>query len=188
MLDTTIKRLVAIFAIVFLASCASETSIYTETNIENDSYQTFSWPKQGPMFVRSDYPIADEIGMEVRQQIKTKLETKGYRFIEDQSQADLVVLFSIGAQNKVKAEKAPSYFSENGRWGSEFLEVVGDQDVKTYVEGSLAIDIFDRERRQQVWFGAAKKKLDVSDKRSDLSEVSRHVSEILSKLPDAEQS
>ncbi|MFT6702153.1 MAG: hypothetical protein ACJAUM_002024 [Pseudomonadales bacterium] len=100
------------------------------------------------MFVQSDYAVNPMAGKVLMQNIKSQLETKGYRYVEDRTAADVAVIFSIGARDKVEYANQQNLFPENARWGGEFAdETLMEPRQTQYVEGILAIDVFDIQKK-----------------------------------------
>lgn len=84
-----------------------------------------------------------------------QLKAKGLREVLEDAKPDLVVLYWIGAKDKVSVETVPSsrvvwsrydpYWG--GRWGRTYDEVV----VQNYTEGTLIVDLIDAAKKQLVW-------------------------------------
>ncbi|WP_412970783.1 DUF4136 domain-containing protein [Glaciecola sp. MF2-115] len=185
------KALMTLGAVLTLTACAVEPALMVNTESKQavQNYTTFSWVKDDPMFINGDFQPSQEISATLMESIKAELETKGYRFTEERTNADLVVLFSVGANEKIEFKKHPNYFSENARWMSNFQDGdVGEvTEVKVLLAG-IAIDIFDREKREAVWYGSAKRKLNTQDEAVnalDSDDLSKSVQVLLTEFPKA---
>lgn len=185
------KTLLTLGTVMALAACAVEPALMVNTESKQavQNYTTFSWVKDDPMFINGDFQPSPQMSAKVMESIKKELETKGYRFTEERANADLVVLFSVGANEKTEFEKFPNYFSENARWMSNYQDGdVGEVTKVTVLHAGIAIDVFDREKREAVWYGSAKRKLKEHDEASailDPEGLSKSVQVLLTEFPKA---
>jgi hypothetical protein len=185
------KTLLTLGTVLALTACAVEPALMVNTEAKQavQNYSTFSWVKDDPMFVHGDFQPSPDISATLMESIKNELETKGYRFTEERTNADLVVLFSVGANEKTEFEKYPNYFSENARWMSNYQDGdVGEVAKVKVLHAGIAIDIFDREKREAVWYGSAKKKLKEEDEAMavlDPKGLSKSVQALLTEFPEA---
>jgi hypothetical protein len=187
-----ISRLTLVFAtILTLASCAVEPVLVVNTESKQDleNYKTFSWVKNDPMYINGYIQPSEEASTAAMERIKSVLETKGYRFIDERANADFVVLFSVGASETTVFEKYPNYFSENLRWMSEFQDGGVEEVAQVKVlNAGIAINVFDREKREALWFGSAKKRLKEYHEASNLidsEDLSESVQALLTEFPKA---
>ncbi|MBW2714236.1 MAG: DUF4136 domain-containing protein, partial [Deltaproteobacteria bacterium] len=96
---------------------------------------------------------------------------------------DLVLSFSLGAREKIRVDSYPvqSGYRYGPRHGDGWVS-----DVRQYTEGTLAIDVFDRETKEVVWHGWATKRISPekhSEKRKAI--VDRVVDNLLEEFPQA---
>jgi hypothetical protein len=185
------KALITVGASLALAACAVEPALMVKTESKQaiQNYTTFSWVKDDPMFIHGDFQPSPNISASVMERIKAELETKGYRYTEERANADLVVLFSVGANEKTEFERYPDYFSENARWMSNYQNGdVGEVAKVKVLHAGIAIDIFDREKKEAVWYGSAKTKLkdhDETNSALDPEGLSKSVQVLLTEFPKA---
>lgn len=185
------KGILTLGAVLTLAACAVEPALMVNTESKQavQNYTTFSWVKDDPMFINGDFQPSSEVSATVMESIKNELETKGYRFTEERANADLVVLFSVGANEQTEFEKYPNYFSENARWMSNYQDGdVGELEKVKVLHAGIAIDVFDREKREAVWYGSAKKKLKTHDDAGNVLDsegLTKSVQVLLTEFPKA---
>jgi hypothetical protein len=112
---------------------------------------------------------------EVMQEIRPMLERKGFSEAGSAEQADLLVHFYAVIKNQ-RDFVPPAY--RIGRWGR--AHVVRPGRVVGYKEGTLVIDIVDRERKDLVWQGIGS---GVLDRREPAKNLIESVDQILEDFP-----
>jgi len=176
-----------------LPACSTTGQIVTDFDREQNfaAYQTFAWADERPMAVFGGRIIPPTIEPRVSSAIKAQLEAKGYRFVENVAKADFAVSFTIGTREGANVVQSPDYFLSNRpnwRWGMGYYPwmmptTVMRTEVREYTEGTLAIDIFDVERRAPVWHGAATRQLTRSQLRGEPGDIDGAVARILAGFP-----
>ena len=94
----------------------------------------------------------------IRRAVDGQLSARGYRKVGSAAEADLVVSFTIGSQQKTRAQQTggsmTSYYPDyaGGQWyGTSPVRVY------TYTGGTLSLEFYDRRSKQAVWVGWAAK-------------------------------
>ncbi|NQX94687.1 MAG: DUF4136 domain-containing protein [Erythrobacter sp.] len=169
-----IKRFaLAISASLSLAACATTASISSDYDPEQNfsGYRTFSWAGDHPMTVFGEAPIPPTAEPKIARAIKVELEAKGFNYTDDRASADFAVAFSVGTRSEERVTQVPTTFygnRTNWRWGRSYYpglyptlypQPATVSEVRVYNKGTLAIDIFDVERKSPVWHGAGVKTL-----------------------------
>ena len=169
-----IKRLaLTLIASLSLAACATTASFNSDYDPEQDfsGYKTFSWAGDDPMTVFGDLPIPATAEPKIERAIRAELESKGFTYVEDRTTADFAVSFTVGTRDEERVTQVPtSYYVNrtNWRWGRGYYPGLYPgiytspstiSETRTYTKGTLAIDIFDVERKSPVWHGAGVKTL-----------------------------
>lgn len=195
-------KVISLFAFAvlaaLLASCATTPTpkIFTDADPEQDfsGYQTFAWMGNQPMIVvgnRAANPVAQQ---RIATAIEQAFAAKGYRQLTDASEADFVIAFTVGARDKlvVSTHEIIGFYGRDWRWGRGYHGYMRPAGVTTrtqvstheYTEGSLAIDVFDGQRKSPVWHGMATKRLSPEDMQGDNSaSIKSAVQTILSSFP-----
>jgi hypothetical protein len=128
----------------------------------------------------------------VAKAIRAQLEAKGYRYVEDVTKADFAVSFTIGTRDGTDIVERPDYFWANRpswRWGVGYYPMlmppvpVTRTEVREYTEGTLAIDIYDVQRRSPVWHGAVTRQLSSKQLRGEPGDIEGGVTRILAGFP-----
>jgi hypothetical protein len=115
--------------------------------------------------------------------IKQELQRRGFVEATDPASSDMVVDFTLGAQERLDINSYPSAYAGPWLWGGPHWD--SNLSVRQYREGSLAIDIFDSRSRRPVWHGSIKKELTRSDIEQPGEAISSAVNSVLSKFPPA---
>ncbi|MDJ0979764.1 MAG: DUF4136 domain-containing protein [Erythrobacter sp.] len=163
----------ALVASLALAACASTASFSSDFDAEQDfsAYKTFSWAGDSPMTVFGEALIPPTAEPKIARAIQGELEAKGYRYVADRAEADFAVSFTVGTRSEERVTQVPTRFygnAANWRWGRPYYpglypalypQPATVSEVRVYNKGTLAIDIFDVERRSPVWHGAGVKTL-----------------------------
>lgn len=118
-------------------------------------------------YAQAPAPHAPVVGERVHAEIAKVMQEKGYREVSP-DQADMVVAFRTSGSSRSETTLSP------------------DPDVNYYVvrntiEGTLAIEIFDRSEHKVVWHGEGK--LDIADEREAPQAAARAVEAILARFP-----
>jgi len=142
---------------ILLSSCQTRPEIRTQAAPQADlaSYHTYGFmPK----------PSTDSAGYKtittqsIESAVSREMRARGYTLVPPSQQPDLLVNFAVKTHDKVESRPGATvgvgYGWGWGRWGWGGL---GDyyNDIRTVTDGSLTIDVVDRERNEAVWSGTA---------------------------------
>jgi hypothetical protein len=177
-----------LFALLGAAACASPIKTLHDSDPDADfaRYRSFAWlhqdrQEQGSAGLRSPYISALD-DRRVRDAVDDDLRAKGYRKESSVDEADLVVTYKVGREEKVQVRpSAGSSTVYTSRYGHGPWYGTSSVSVSTYTEGTLIIEFFDRSTRQGVWVGYAIKRLSRNDDRESL--IKRAVGAILESFP-----
>jgi len=176
-----------------LVSCASPIRTHFDRDASADfsAYRTFAWigpaplarAKQGSGAASFVSAIDDQ---RIRRAVEKDLRARGYRLVDSAEQADLVVAYSVGSEEKVRVHESPMRATLNpyptryryGPWLTDSSVI-----VQQYTEGTLTLEFYDRASEQAVWVGWASRRLSrVDDSQALISEA---VAGILVNFPAA---
>jgi Domain of unknown function (DUF4136) len=165
-----------------IAGCATivaDSDQYGQANFS--AYQTYGWIDGDPLMrPRGAEPSVSPLNVRrIQEAIESELSRKGYRKVEESLGADFVVSFTVGARDKIAVDSYPAPYRGPWEWGWYGHDV----DVRSYMEGTLSIDVFDGAKRQPVWHGWATKEVYESDVSNPAPVIKRAVSAILRKFP-----
>jgi hypothetical protein len=167
-----LRGLLVALPLLAIAACSSsppkpEVDYNQEFNFSNA--KTVAFYKNSGM-VSGDKPlqISDMERNRVDTALRIALENRGFNFVEDPKQADLLLSWHLSTQNKtdVRTYSSPSYggyyggynrYSRYNCWdcGMGHTEV----SVKDYTEGTFIVDMIDPAAQQSVWRGVTQSRL-----------------------------
>ena len=102
--------------------------------------------------------------------IRAQLESRGFDYASNAATADFLVSFTVGSREKIDREAYPSMSSGSGGRGGWATAYYGGGSAAAYLEGVLAIDMFDAAELRPVWHGVYGKTITDED-RNDMSDV-----------------
>lgn len=185
-----VNCLVAIGCLL-VAGCATTLTATTDYDpgVDFTTYSSFSWIDPNPL-IRSvtQRPLSPLVVQRLMADTRDLLEGRGLRFVEDPTEADLAVAFTIGSRDGIRVESFPTSSFQRGprgRRGSTWGGYWGGSTVRTrtYTEGQLAVDLFSVAEARPVWHGTTASRVTRSD-REDPSELIRQALEaILAEFP-----
>jgi len=161
---------------LILMGCAStKVAVDYDKTADFSVYKTFFLVPPKPTAERQAAAKNPFLKKEILNEIRPILEKKGYIEAASQDEADFLVVFYTQIQNQ-RDYVPPTY--RVGRWGRTWVARPGH--VVHYKEGTLAIDMVDREKKDLVWQGVGK---DVIDRNNPSSNLVAAVEKILEKFP-----
>ncbi len=167
-----LRGLLVALPLLAIAACSSsppkpEVDYNREFNFSNA--KTVAFYKNSGM-VSGDKPlqISDMQRNRVDTALRTALENRGFNFIDDSKQADLLLSWHLSTQNKtdVRTYSSPSYggyyggynrYSRYNCWNCGMGQT--EVSVKDYTEGTFIVDMIDPGAQQSVWRGVTQSRL-----------------------------
>lgn len=179
------KRMACWMVLALLTGCAARM----ETHVDHDvaqvftAYHTYAWLGDDPQLNagRSDYRVSPLNRRRVIDAIEAQLASKGFVKAPDRASADFVVAYTIGARDKLEVTTFPPPYNGGWGWGRRYFGP--EVDAQGYVEGTLAIDIFDRRSHRPVWHGWARKRVTEDDREHAAEQIDAAVKMMLSSFP-----
>ena len=170
-------------AVIFAVAACTTVRPHADylLNFDFSEYQTFMWISDEPLIRPSGQsdPFASPLDLQrIQRAIESELTAKGFRQVDDPSQADFAVSFTIGTRDKIDTFVYPGYY--DGRWSSRYW---GTMKVRSYTEGVLAIDIFDQALKEPVWHGGIQKRVTGSQIDNPGELIKTGVAAILQQFP-----
>ncbi|MBI5138026.1 MAG: DUF4136 domain-containing protein [Nitrospirae bacterium] len=173
------EALAALLATAALcAACAATVQVRTDYDDSADfsRYATYSWMGEDVRPLKQLErmgPAGDSlVRKRLQRAVGEALSSKGFREVRE-SQADLLVAFHLAVRHKVDVTDLPYRHPHNWAYHTQ---------VTYYDEGTLVIDLIDREQRQLVWRGTATQVL-ADDNAASRERIDRAVAEIIARFP-----
>lgn len=174
------SSLVAAAGLLLLASaCGPSIDVRSDFNPEVDfsKLHTFAWM---PVATETGDPRADSpiLAGRVRRATVAEMKAKGFREVLPKDSPDFYVTYQAAIDHKMSVRSTPTYVGGVGYagygyrgwggrpWGGPVGYVGNETSVKQYDQGTLIIDVIDRERDDLIWRGSAQAKLRKDDDRS----------------------
>jgi hypothetical protein len=184
----------AILVLLTLTGCSTSKSFKTyhdyNPNIDFRGYQTFSFISDNPMIVGGTaQPVSPLLQTHIMNAIRSDLSRKGFRYVSDPDEANMVISFTIGSRDQIKVDQYPAsyqmgYGSYYRPWGYGFGPVYGTETrVRQYTEGQLAIDIFDVKSKTPAFHGSSSTRITDADRSDPELLTAQIVAETLSSFP-----
>ena len=198
------KTVITILFGALIAGCSSSAPLRTSSDFNPDidisNYKSFSWIAEKP-YIPSGTFLADSNRDRISTHIYNEFRNKGYVFVSDPMAADFVVSYTVGSRKEINAKSFPTYYRSGWNWGASYWGGGGvyvpvtyssgsrytgtSTNIRTYTEGTLAIDVFDVKKAQPAWHGVALKEITSSDRQNPRSIIQEAVTKILAKFPPA---
>lgn len=156
-----LKILLLTFFVATNYSCRTTYNITSdqENDVDFEKYKTYSILNHDHGFPRGANPINHQ---RIDRAVEFNMQALGY---ESNRNSDLWVAWFIKVEDKTQVERYHQYYS---RW-----KTFNNFNVYAYKEGSLIIDIIDRETKMVVWHGKATSQ--VYDDMPDIDEKIKNV-------------
>lgn len=183
-----IKSLSAVCVITLLAACAStykaKVNFDKNEQIDTSQYKTFTWLNKDKALAA---PVGFNLVMKVR--IDTAIEeafmAKGYKMVEDDSNADFAISYTVGSRDKIRIEHLPPTYRVGFGWGNRYFstyQLSSETHVRNYSEGKLAIDVFDVATKQPAWHGWAVKRISNAEQNDPSATIRSVVEEVVNQF------
>ncbi len=188
------NRHLMVLILVLLAIAACESPIHAtfdvDPNADLSRYASYAWiPTEsaaGAGVARHGGYVSPLERQRIERAVEHELAAMGYTKAARPSQADLLVAYAVGKQQKTQVRsvggRSDTYYASHRRgvaYGGPTTQ------LRSYEEGTLIVEFYDRATSQAVWVGVASKRLTRGD---DSEEVLRAaVAAILEPFPSRAQ-
>jgi hypothetical protein len=178
----------AALLVLALAGCATSPTIRSDYDTSTDfaAYHSFGFAEK---LGTDSAGYASLLTQRLKEAVSREMEARGYAYTEEKP--DLLVNFQARLEDKVQVYRAPAawgpwprgYYGYRGGFYDPWFGYAGDTQVVNYTEGTLNIDLVDRERRQMVWEGVAVGEVDESEGVPGQAKIDEAVKGIFAKYP-----
>lgn len=178
-----------------MSGCASTPTVYSDFDQRHDFTQdkTFSWVDDKPMLRAGSFPVSAIAEQRMTNAIKNTMIAKGYLFVENADEADLSLVYTMGARKEIEIVNSSSgYYRHRTDWGwgayyfpyfvhfpfGSYPHSRRFEYPRMYTQGTIALDIFNAKTKTPVWHSKASKRLS----RKDLGTHARNADKIATQL------
>ena len=159
--------------VLLLLSCGSNVQTIRPNQADLSKYETFAYLPNASIEIRNSPKQTDFLNSFIIETINNQMKATGYEL--DRDNPDLLVLISVTTDLRTKRQEEPVYASFPYRGAavgspvSPFYQpfyyrgwydwyypggIIGyTTDTYSYKEGTVVIDLIDRETKQSVWKG-----------------------------------
>lgn len=167
-LTRTKLLLTSVLVLGSLAGCQTTptTSFDYVEGTEFSNYRSFSWVEGKSLrFHTMQAHVSPLLEQHLKDAATISFAKAGLRYVDDASQADLLMAFTVGSRERILTD---------GYFGSFGPAISGDEldlsywannsrNLGPFIEGQVCVDLFDRKSGQPVWHGTADEDLDRDD-------------------------
>jgi len=179
------KKLILPVLVAILLSSCSTVKVVTDMDksIDFSKYETYSflgWQDN------SDKILSDFDQKRLRDAFKSEFKSRGLEYVEENG--DMAVSLFIVVDQKTSTTAYTNYYGGGGYgygryrggWGGGYAST--SYSESDYMEGTLVLDVFDGQSKDQVWQGIATGTVAENPERREKS-IPKSVSELMSKFP-----
>lgn len=172
---TALRTLVLTVLAIFLAACASSPPTPVVDSKPNYDFRQVTkiafYKKSGKVSGDNPLLLSDMQRNRIDAALESALRKKGFQWVEDTSQADLLLSWHLATQNKtdVRTYNTPTYGMASARYGRynrysayncwSCAPTRTEVSVQNYTEGSFIVDLIDPALHQSVWRGVTQSRL-----------------------------
>jgi len=170
--------------VLLFAACANQPEIRTDFDKSADfsRYRTFAFVERLGTDVAGYSTLTTQ---RIRAAVERELTARGYT-PSAVGNADLLVNFQGNIKEKERVTELPlpmGYYGYRAGVYAPWAGYPATVDVERYSEGTLNIDLVDRNRRQMVWEGVAVARVTESMREAPEQAIDKAVTEIFAKYP-----
>jgi hypothetical protein len=169
-----------VFLSLAVGGCATKVSTSFDRQADFSRYKTFCWLQgceftfTGPGYMNDSAVVSN-----LKNAIIKEMEEKG--FIYDAENPDLLLDFHVTVENR----QTNVYRFEEDRFLQ--LDPVDQSDVYYFLEGTLIMDIADRETGQMIWRSSASRYLELNPEMTEKN-LRRGIGIVLKRFPPKDKS
>jgi hypothetical protein len=187
---TVIKQLTALTAVLTVACGGPDITVRRDATVPVPKAATWAWGVRDTVSHYELDPVAQNamLHSRVKQSIETTLGQKGWKRVEDASQAQLIVTYHIGLKRTTEMVGTTSTMGGSGWWGGYGWGVYGAPTYSStnirpvdYTTGGLLVLVRDRGTGNLAWEGLYKKEVENTD-RIRVENLQKAVDELLADL------
>jgi len=189
-----------ILCLLFLFACNSTPRVRSgfdaQHNFVND--KAFTWLHNPPLLKVDSYFISKQAQLAMTDAIKQEMQSKGFKFADQDRDADFAIMYTINVEEKVELVRYPSHYQQRdvyGRWGGYYFPYYyvdfpykrGWQygaEFERYFEGDIVVNIFDTGNKQLIWKTKASKPLSKKELRDMAKNAQQIAKDLLRHFPE----
>ncbi|MCC5795670.1 MAG: DUF4136 domain-containing protein [Chromatiales bacterium] len=182
------KILILTLATALLAACATGPRVETiqAPGADLSAYQSFAFVE--PLGTdRAGY--ASLISQQLKFSTRRELELRGLNYVDDPSEADLLVNFQAHLDERIRTRSVPepymgpTFYDYRYGYYSPWPTYTTRTEIEQYSEGTLVVDLIDAARNEMVWEGVARNSVNDKTRRNAARLIDEAVARMFAKFP-----
>lgn len=163
------KNLITLLLLMLVVSCSPRVTTVNPESTDLSNYESFAYLPNADVEMSNTAMDQEDVNQRIVETTKAQLERRGFTI--DRDQPDMLMLISVAKDQEVATDTDPVYATYpynsygvrtvspyyNNYYYNDFYNyggVVGyDTDTYQYTEGTLVINLIDRETKNTVWKG-----------------------------------
>lgn len=175
------KHISIILLLILISRCSPDIQAYTDYDPDYDqwAYKTFDWSQKINIEQNQNPLYYNELNdKRIKNAVLKQLQKRGYRLMSDNPQ--LILHYHIIVEDKSVLVTEPYGYAYGPYWTRR------QQQVNTYTQGTLILDLMDTRNNQLVWRGWAVAAVDGLDSPEQIDNlISTAVQKMFVKFPNA---
>jgi len=183
------SKTIALFLVsALLVACATGPTIQTmqAPGADLSAYRSFSFID--PLSTdRAGY--ASLISQQLKFSTRRELELLGLSYVEDSSEADLLVNFHAHLDERIRTRSVPephmgpTFYDYRYGFYTAWPTYTTRTEIEQYSEGTLVIDLIDAGSNEMVWEGAARNTITDKTRRDAAKLIDQTVARMFEQFP-----
>ena len=180
------KHWFVVATLALLAACATprpRTDVDPAANFSR--LHSFVWLAEDPLFQPGDGDRAVSLlnRRRVVEAIEATLLARGFEKAGSRDAADFTIVYSVGTRERVSGTSFGDGFYRPWLWGWPYYGRDTGMDVRSDIEGRLAIDVLDAASKKPVWHGVSGDTLGALDLDQSGVRLVRAAQTVLAQFP-----
>lgn len=175
-----------ILVLSLLAAGCQSTRVRTDwdPSLSFEGFERFAFLE--PAESEGADPFADNslLRKRLRLAIENGLAARGYRAVDDPTQADFLATYSVVLDDRIRDYGSSGLgFYGNRRYGYGYGSIYSSPGITEYQESTLIIDLLDPKTEELVWRGWSSGLVGTRDRHRSDQRLNRGVQQILKRFP-----
>ena len=180
------KHALVAAALLLLVACAApQPRTDADTSANFSRLHSFAWLAEDPLFQpgEGDRAVSLLNRSRVVEAIEAALVARGFTRAVSRDAADFTIVYSVGTRERVSGTSFGDGFYRPWFWGWSNFGHDMNLDVRSDLEGRLAIDILDAGTKKPIWHGVSGDVLGALDLDQSGVRLVRAAQAVLAKFP-----
>jgi hypothetical protein len=173
-----------LLAALFLVASCARMRVRTDYDrqVDFEQYRSFAWVDAPERPDPNPFEDNSLLRKRVREAVQAEMVRRGFVSVPVED-ADLLVTFHVVVQDRVRSRGSGGFVFVDRHAGHDGVDAVvgATNDVYSYQEGTLILDLIDPDLEQLVWRGWGRNAVPTTDIETDRVDLA--VTQILTRFP-----